>query len=106
MNVRSHQLTETNTKIFENLINCDPVMINHVVIEPGEGFDGHHTDSNVFIHIMRGRITLTFEDGSCERFTDGQLIEIPYQTFMKIDNAEDAPLELVVIKAPNPKTHI
>ena len=106
MNVLTHQLTETNNQLFENLINCDPVMINHVVIAPGEGFDSHHTDSNVFIHIMRGRITLTFEDGSYERFAGGQLIEIPYRTFMKLENSEDAPLELLVIKAPNPKTLI
>ena len=103
MYIQAHQLTDTDSKLFENLINRDEVMINHVVIAPGEGFDGHHTDSNVFIHILRGRITLTFEDGSSERFTDGQLIEVPYRMFMKLENADDDPLELVVIKAPNPK---
>ena len=104
MNVQAHQLTEANSQLFENLINSDPVMINHVVIAPGQGFDAHHTDSNVFIHILRGRITLTFADGSCERFTGDQLIEIPYRTFMKLENVDDDPLEIVVIKAPNPKT--
>ena len=104
MNVQAHQLTETNSQLFENLINSDPVMINHVVIAPGQGFDAHYTDSNVFIHIMRGRITLTFEDGSIDRFNGGQLIEIPYRTHMKLENADEDPLELVVIKAPNPKT--
>ena len=103
MNVQAHPLTNTDSKIFENLVNSDPVMINHVVVAPGEGFDAHHTDSNVFIHILRGRITLTFEDGSCERFTSGQLVEVPYRTFMKIDNLEGEPLKLVVIKAPNPR---
>jgi len=104
MNVQVHTMTETDNKLFENLVNCDPVMINHVVIAPGEGFDAHHTDSNVFINILRGRITLTFEDGSCEQYASGQLVEVPYRTYMKIDNSEDAPLELVVVKAPNPRT--
>lgn len=103
MNVQAHQLTDTDSELFENLVNSDPVMINHVVIAPNEGFDAHHTDSNVFIHILRGRITLTFEDGSHERFTGGQLLEIPYRTLMKLENADDDPLELVVIKAPNPQ---
>jgi len=103
MNVQAHPLTATNSRLFETLIDNSLVMINHVVIAPGEGFDAHHTDSNVFMMIMRGRITLTFKDGSCEQFASGQLIEIPYQFFMKIDNLEDAPLEMVVIKVPHPK---
>ena len=104
MGIIKHTLSRTDAKLFKNLVNCEQVMINHAVIPAGDGFAAHHTDSNVFLQILRGRITLTFTDGISEYYDAGQLIEIPYQTLMKIDNLGPDPLEIVVVKAPHPDT--
>lgn len=104
MEIKAIQMIETDSKLFENLIDRDEVMINHVVVPAGGGFDGHPTDSNVFIQVRHGEITLTFADGSSQRYGPGQLVEIPYRMFLKIDNLGTVPLELIVTKAPNPKT--
>jgi rubrerythrin len=104
LDVQVHPLTSTDEKFFETLVDREQVMINHAVVPVGGGFDAHHTDSNVYIQVLRGKITLTFADGRIAGFTGGQVIEIPYQTLMKIDNLETVPLEILVIKAPNPKT--
>lgn len=103
MDVKTHQMTMTDEKLFENLVDCDEVMINHVVVPAGDGFAGHPTDSNVFIQVRRGEITLTFADGSSQCFGAGQMVEIPYRTYSKIDNRGGGPLELVVTKAPHPR---
>jgi mannose-6-phosphate isomerase-like protein (cupin superfamily) len=103
MDCQNHPLTPSDTQLFETLVDHGEVMINHVVVPALGGFEAHPTDSNVYIQVLRGQISLTFADGSLQKLGGGQIIEIPYRTMLKIDNQESLPLELIVIKAPNPK---
>ena len=73
MDIKTHLMTMTDEKLFENLVDCDEVMINHVIVPAGDGFAGHPTDSNVFIQIRRGEITLTFADGSSQDILDPKI---------------------------------
>ena len=104
MEIKDHLITESDTKLFENLVDSPEVMVNHAVLPAGSGFDAHPTDSNVIIQIRRGELTLTFADGTSQHFGSGQLVEIPYMTLAKIDNHATSPLDLIVTKAPNPKS--
>ena len=104
MNIEAKSLTMGDSKLFENLVDREQVMINHVVVPAGDGFEAHETDSNVYLHILRGTISLTFADGAVQDYAGGQVVEILHKTLMKIDNKASGPLEMIVIKAPNPKT--
>jgi hypothetical protein len=103
MKEKIYNFTTTDTKTIEKLINDDHLVINHMIFPKGTGLPEHYSNSNVYMIIIRGIITLTLNDQAPHQYSRGQIINIPYKVKMNANNFNDDVLELFVVKSPNPK---
>ena len=91
-----------NEKKIEKIIDDQAVMINHMIFPEGEGLKEHYSNSNVYMIVIKGAVTLQLGDQEPHRYEAGQIINIPYHIKMNVNNRDPEILEIFVIKAPGP----
>lgn len=92
-------------KAVEKLIMDDNLNYIHMVFNKGEGLPEHFANSNVYMTILRGRLSIKLDDQEAHVYDKGNVLQIPYNTKMNVKNFHDEVLELIVIKAPSPKNY-
>lgn len=92
----------TKEKTIEKVVNDPVAMINHMVLPKGECLPTHHANSNVYMIVANGAVTLELDEKPAETFSKGSIINIEYNTLMKVCNTNDELLEFFVVKAPAP----
>ena len=92
-------------KMIEKLIDDDPVNINHIVLPKGEKVNDHRANSYVHIIIVRGTLTLELGEQEPHHYSRGNVVHIPYDTFMKVRNEHDEVCEFFVVKTPSPRVY-
>lgn len=100
-----YSFSTSDTKSIEKLIDDEPVLINHMVLPKGEGLPEHYSNSNVYMIIVKGSMTLKLDEQEPHLYTCGQIINIPYHTKMNVNNFSNDILEFFVIKSPNPRNY-
>ncbi|MFA5513694.1 MAG: cupin domain-containing protein [Sphaerochaetaceae bacterium] len=93
--------TEDEKKV-EKIVDTDSVMINHIVLAKGDKVPDHKANSFVHMIVVRGTLTLELEDQQPHHYNRGTVINIPFDTFMRVRNENDSVCEFFVIKSPNP----
>lgn len=101
-----YSFTLSQEKSVEKILEDDNAAINHMVLPQGESLPEHYSNSNVNIIVIRGAISLVLDDTDEVTYPMGSIINIPYQTKMRITNSIETPLEFFVVKAPSPKTMV
>ncbi len=96
--------TESDEKVVERIIDADVAMINHVVLPAGERLPEHYSDSNVFLTIVRGTLSMQLGDQEPHLYTKS-VIQVPFHTKMNIINGADEPVEFFIVKAPHPRVY-
>jgi quercetin dioxygenase-like cupin family protein len=97
------QMTRTNEKTIEKVIQDENVHYMHMVLPENEGMPIHRTNANVYMAVIRGRLTIGLEDNAANQYESGTILIIPEGTMMNARNTEKEVLELTVVKAPAPK---
>lgn len=92
-------------KKVEKLIDDDPMMLNHMIFPMDQGLPEHYSNSNVYMIVVRGTLTLQLEEQEPHKYSKGNIINIPFHTKMNVNNKDEEVLELFVIKAPNPRIY-
>lgn len=92
-------------KTVEILVEDDPVQLNHIVLTRGDALPEHYSNSNVYLTIVRGRMTLQLDDQDAHIYTRGNIVNVPFHTKMNVGNQNDEILEFFVVKAPHPKKY-
>lgn len=100
---RVYDVSIQDTKIIERLVDDDNVAINHMVLTKGTGLPEHYSNSNVYMIIVRGTMTIKLDENEPQKYTAGHIINIPYNIKMNVNNFEEEVLEFFVVKAPNPR---
>ncbi|OPL09210.1 MAG: hypothetical protein AVO33_07030 [delta proteobacterium ML8_F1] len=95
-------LTQSEVKLVENVLNRDHIQINHMILNQGEALPEHYANSNVYMVVLKGNLNLTLEEETARDYTAGHLVEIPFNLKMNVRNISQPTLELMVIKAPHP----
>ena len=98
-----NKYSTTNETVIEKIIDNDYLNYNHMIFNKDEGLPIHKANSNVYMNVIRGRLSIILDDKEVEVYEKGTLLEIAYETLMDIKNRHDEVLELIVIKAPAPK---
>jgi quercetin dioxygenase-like cupin family protein len=93
-------------KVIEKLVDDDNVVINHMLLPKDTGLPEHYSNSNVYMIIVRGAMTIQLNEENANIHEKGTILQIPYQTKMNVNNFNDEMLEFFVVKAPNPKDMI
>lgn len=95
----------TNEKIIERIIDDDNIHLNHMVLTKGTGLPEHYSNSNVYMVIIRGTMALQLNDQEPNQYHAGDIINIPYNTKMNVNNVDEEVVEFFVVKSPNPKDY-
>lgn len=102
---KNYKYLLTNEKVIEKIVDDDNIHLNHMVLVKGTGLPQHYSNSNVYMVIVRGIMTTKFNDGETTEYTVGDILNIPYNTKMNVDNFHEEVLEFFVFKTPNPKDY-
>ncbi|GAA0721656.1 cupin domain-containing protein [Clostridium malenominatum] len=98
-----YEFKTVDEKVVEKLVDDDNLALNHMIFTKGTGLPEHYSNSNVYMVITRGVLTLKLDDQEPHKYDKGQIINIPYNTRMNVNNFHEEILEIFVIKSPNPR---
>lgn len=97
------KLASGNDKAVEKVISDENLHYLHMVFNKNEGLPEHFSNSNVYMTIVRGKLSIGLNDQDIHEYEAGTLLKIPFQTKMNVKNMHDETLELIIVKAPAPK---
>lgn len=97
------KLSKGNDKAVERIIFDENIHYLHMVFNKNEGLPEHFSNSNVYMTIVRGTLSIGLDEQDIHEYESGTLLKIPFQTKMNVKNLHDETLELIVVKAPAPK---
>jgi quercetin dioxygenase-like cupin family protein len=98
------RLSRGNEKAVERVIFDENVHYLHMVFNQDEGLPEHLSNSNVYMTVIRGKLSIGLDDQEVHEYEAGTLLKIPFQTKMNVKNRHSETLELIVVKAPSPDT--
>jgi len=98
------EFAKTDSKVIERIIEDDNVAINHMVFNKGDKTPEHYANSNVYMIVARGQVTLALNDQEPTTYPAGSILGVPHRTKMNVSNQSDDTLEFFVVKAPGPRT--
>lgn len=99
-----YSYTKTEEKLIEKLVAHDDVMINHVVLETSESLVEHYSDSQVYLIVIQGTLTIALDEQDAHQYQTS-VVNVPFHTKMNISNASEGSLEFFIIKAPHPRVY-
>ncbi len=97
------KLSRGNEKAVEKVVFDENVHYLHMVFNKDQGLPEHFSNSNVYMTVIRGQLSIGLDDQEIHVYEAGTLLKIPYQTKMNVKNLHAETLELIVVKAPAPK---
>ena len=97
------RLYKGNKKTIEKVLLDENINYMHMVLNKTEGLPEHFSNSNLYMTVLRGRLSICLDDQEVHEYEAGDLLKIPFNTKMNVKNLHDETLELIVVKAPAPK---
>lgn len=101
---KKYSFTIQDKKTVERIIADDNVDINHIILLKGDSLPEHFSNSNVYLIIIRGEMSIKLNDQDEQLYEKQSIINVPYKVKMSIKNKGDEILEFFVLKAPSPRT--
>lgn len=96
------KLARGNEKAVEKVVFDQNVHYLHMIFNKDEGLPEHFSNSNVYMTVVRGKLSIGLDDQEVHEYGAGTLLKIPFQTKMNVKNLHGETLELIVVKAPAP----
>lgn len=97
-------LKQTNEKTIEKIVMDENLHYMHMILNNGEFLAEHFANSNVYMTVVRGTLSIGLGDQSLHEYPAGTLLKIPFRTKMNVRNNHSDTLEIIVVKAPSPST--
>jgi len=91
-----------NEKIVEKVLFDENVHYLHMIFNKSEGLPEHFSNSNVYMTVVRGTLSIGLDSQEIHTYESGTLLKIPFKTKMNVKNLHNETLELIVVKAPAP----
>ena len=97
------KLSIGNEKAVEKVVFDDNIHYLHMVFNQSDGLPEHFSNSNVYMTVIRGKLSIELDNQEVHVYEAGTLLVIPINTKMSVKNLNLETLELIVVKAPAPK---
>ena len=97
-----YKLSVTDEKAVEKVIMDENIHYIHMVFNEGEGMPEHYSNSNVYMTVVRGTLSLGLGEQADHIYHKGNLLRIPVGIKMNVRNMHPEVLELIIVKAPAP----
>jgi len=94
--------TLTNDKTIEKVIVDDNIHYLHLVFPNGDGLPIHQSNANMYMTVIRGKLSISLNNLETQKYTIGTVLNIPCNTTMNVRNENDDILELIIVKTPVP----
>lgn len=101
---KEYKLFKGDEKTIEKVVLDENLHYLHMVFNKDEGLPEHYSNSNVYMTVIRGMLSIGLDDQEIHEYEAGTLLKIPFQTKMNVKNLHSETLELIVVKAPAPKS--
>lgn len=98
----TYQMTQGSNRIIEKIIADENLHFNHAIFNKGEGLPEHYSNSNVYMTVIRGTLSIGLDEQGIHEYNAGAILKIPNAVKMNVKNLHDSTLELIIIKAPAP----
>ena len=98
-----YPLSKSTERTVDKVIQDDNLDYIHMRFNKDEGLPLHLSNSNVYMTVLKGTLSIGLNDQDVTPYAAGTLLQIPYRTQMNVQNLHDELLELIVIKAPAPR---
>lgn len=95
-------LYQGNEKTVEKVVMDENLHYIHMIFNQREGLPEHFSNSNVYMTVVRGTLTIRLDEQKAHIYGTGTLLRIPEGTRMNVGNENAETLELIVVKAPAP----
>ncbi len=99
---KTYRLAQSDEKLIEKVLLDENLHYLHMVLGAGESLPVHDTNGNVYMTVVRGRLSIALGTQEAHEYEAGTLLKIPSRTRMDVQNAGETALELIVVKAPAP----
>lgn len=96
------KLSRGDDKAVEKVIFDENIHYLHMVFNKEEGLPEHFSNSNVYMTVVRGTLSIGLDNQEIHEYEAGTLLKIPFKTKMNVKNLHPDTLELIVVKAPAP----
>ncbi|CUX21862.1 cupin domain-containing protein [Clostridium sp. C105KSO13] len=96
------QMAQNDNHTIEKVITDENVNLNHMILNKGEGLPEHFSNSNVYMAVIRGLLSIGLGEQEVHEYPAGTILKIPKGIKMNVKNLHDNTLELIVVKAPAP----
>ena len=96
------QIAQGDQRIIEKVIADENVHYNHMILRKDEGLPEHFSNSNVYMTVVRGLLSIGLDEQEIHEYPTGTVLKIPKDIKMNAKNLHDETLELIVVKAPAP----
>lgn len=96
------KFSTSDDKAVEKVIFDDNLHYLHMVFNKNEGLPEHLSNSNVYMTVVRGTLTIGLDSQQANVYEKGTLLKIPKGIKMDVGNKHKDTLELIVVKAPAP----
>lgn len=97
------ELAKTDCKTIEKVVADENLHYMHMILPQGDRLPEHYTNSNVYMTVLRGRLSIRLNEEAAHEYEAGSLLKIPFQTKMNVENKYPDVLEFIVVKAPAPQ---
>jgi len=97
-----YQMTNSDSRTVEMLISDENVHYLHMIFNKGEGLPEHFSNSNVYMVVLKGTLSIGLDNQEIHEYKEGALLKIPFKTKMNVGNKHDEILELTVVKSLAP----
>lgn len=96
-------LAQGDAKTIEKVVMDENLHYMHMILNKGEGLPEHFSNSNVYMAVLRGTLTIVLGGQEDHVYPKGSLLKIPFNVKMNVCNLHAEVLEITVVKAPAPK---
>jgi quercetin dioxygenase-like cupin family protein len=101
---KEFKLSVSDEKVIEKILFDENLHYLHMVLNKDEGLPEHYSNSNVYMTVVRGKLSIGLDEQDIHEYEAGTLLKIPFKTKMNVKNLHQETLELIVVKAPAPKS--
>lgn len=99
-----YQLSTGDKRTIEKVIQDENLHYLHMIFHKDEGLPEHLSNSTVYMTVLRGTLSIDLNEQGIHEYTSGSVLKIPYQVKMNVKNLHEDVMELIVVKAPAPKS--
>lgn len=96
------KMVQNDAHTIEKVIADENVNYNHMILKKNEGLPEHFSNSNVYMTVMRGLLSIGLDEQGIHEYPAGTVLKIPKGIKMNVKNLCDDTLELIVVKVPAP----